>query len=78
MTIIVKHKKSQNHYILIGTGFGIYQSARPNALLSIFTTKEEDFFRLIAVSDRNGTIKWFESEDLTVVKIDGKKPQDLL
>ncbi|NER21045.1 MAG: hypothetical protein F6J86_01760 [Symploca sp. SIO1B1] len=77
MAIIVKHKESQNNYILLGTGFGIYKSSRPNAFFELLTIDEQEHFRLVAVADHHGEIKWFYSKDLTVIEIDGRHPSEL-
>ncbi len=79
MAIIVQHKQSHNNYILLGTGFGIYKSSRPSFLFkNLFPVEEQKDFDLVAVSDRNGNIKWFYSEELVVVEVDGERPSQLL
>ena len=80
MATIVQHKESQNHYIFLGTGFGIYKASRsgPGAFASILPIEEQDHFRLVAVADRHGNIKWFHSEDLTVIEVEGLHPSELI
>lgn len=78
MAIIVRHKESEQRYVLIGTGFGMYKASRQNRFFDIFVHEEEGHAHLVAVSDRTGRIKWFYSQDLTVEEIDGKKPSEYL
>ncbi|ERT09704.1 hypothetical protein M595_0327 [Lyngbya aestuarii BL J] len=78
MATIVEHQKSGKRYIVMGTGFGIYKSARNNAFFEWAVVEEEDNYHLVAVCDRKGKIKWFYSDDLVVVEVDGKPPEDLL
>lgn len=78
MATIVEHQKSGNRYILVGTGFGIYKSTRSGSGLSLTAVEEENHFHLVAVCDRKGEIKWFYSDDLIVLEIDGERPADLL
>ncbi len=78
MAILVEHKKSQNRYILLGTGFSIYKSARNNPVWELIQTEEEDDVNLVAVCDHTGEIKWFYSEDLIVIEVDGVQPYDLI
>lgn len=78
MAIIVEHKKSRNRYILVGTGFGIYKSSRNNTAWELIKMEEEDHLHLVAACDHNGEIKWFYSEDLIVIEVDGALPDDLI
>ena len=78
MVIIVQHKQSQKNYIFLGTGFGIYKSSRPGAFSNLLPIDEQEHFRLVAVTDNQGEIKWFYSEDLTVIEIDGQQPSELI
>ncbi len=78
MATIVEHKETGKRYIVMGTGFGIYKSARNNAFFQWAVVEEEDNYHLVAVCDRKGNIKWFYSEDLVVVEVDGGKPSDLV
>lgn len=78
MATIVEHKETGKRYIVMGTGFGVYKSARNNAFFQWAVMEEEDNYHLVAVCDRKGNIKWFYSEDLVVVEVDGGKPSDLV
>lgn len=78
MATIVEHLKSGNRYILMGTGFGIYKSSRSGSGLNLTAVEEENHFHLVAVCDRQGEIRWFYSDDLVVLEVDGVRPEDLL
>jgi hypothetical protein len=78
MATIVEHQESGKRYILMGTGFSIYKSSRSSPPWNLTAIEEEDHYHLVAVCDRKGKIKWFYSEDLVVVEVDGGKPSDLV
>jgi len=67
------------HYVLIGTGYGAYKSARSSLFGGdLFPTEEEGEIPTAAVSDQSGNIHWFLTEKLRVVEIDGVKPNNIL
>ncbi len=79
MATIVRHKATDATYILVGTGFGAYQSARPGRFLGdLMPTEDSGQIEMVAVCDENGRLFWARSEDVYVVEIDGKRPSELL
>ena len=79
MATIVKLKESDRHAILIGVGYGIYKSTRPGLFFgNLVPEEQEGESQMAAVSTSTGDILWCRSEDLTVISVDGSKPEDLL
>ena len=79
MTIIVKHLKTGNEYLLIGTGFSSSQSLnlpflRGNPVIE----KDSIVNQMVALCDQNGKIFWVFSAEVIVTEIDGKNPSELL
>ena len=73
MATIVLHKPSGNHYVLLGTGYGAYQSYRPSVLGGdLFPHEQSGEIPVAAVSDEFGEIHWFLTMELQVVEIDGE------
>ncbi|NBI30546.1 hypothetical protein [Chengkuizengella marina] len=73
MATIVLHKPSNKKYIFLGTGFGAYKSSRSSFLGGdLFPSEEEGEYPVASVSDEFGQVKWVYTEDLQVLKIDGK------
>ena len=79
MAIIVRHRETNEVYALIGTGYGAYKAARPSFFGgNLFPHEEEGEIPVAAVSNENGDIQWFYTEDLQVIEIDGIKLKELL
>ena len=66
MATIVKHIQSGHRYILLGTGYGAFQSDHYR-----FFSEREGQIEAAAVCDNQGTIEWFNTYDLQVLEIDG-------
>ena len=72
MASIVLHKPSQTRYLLLGTGFGAYQSERSSFWGGdLFPHKTSGEIPVAAVCDAQGTIHWFLTEELQVIEING-------
>lgn len=78
MATIVLHRKSGRRFVLLGTGFGAYKSARPSVFGgNLFPREEEGRMPLAAVCDKNGLIEWFYTDELIVEEVDGQKVADI-
>lgn len=78
MAIIVKHKKTGEEYVLLGTGYGAFKASRPGLIGgSLFPEEEEGTYHMLAVSDFTGNIHWFEDEAFQVTEVDGIKLKEL-
>lgn len=77
MAIIVKHKATQEEYILLGTGFGAYKASKPGLIGgSLFPDEEEGTYTMMTVSDYNGNIHWMKDTEFLVIEIDGIKMKE--
>jgi hypothetical protein len=75
MVTIVETKKTHKRYILIGTGYGEYESATPGVFLgNLAPTINHGSTKLVCVCDKLGTIDWLPSDAVTVIEVDGKSP----
>jgi len=75
MATIVKIKGSDRHGILVGVGYGMFKSARPNAFFGdLLPSEKEGSSQMAAVSSASGEILWCESGKLEIVSIEGKPP----
>jgi hypothetical protein len=71
--IIVRNLHNDRRYLVIGTGFGEWQSARPSRLFGdVAPVSDHGDSRMICVCDRSGTIGWLKSDDVVVETVDGK------
>lgn len=79
MPIVVLHKPTEKHYILVGTSYSYFKDSRPSAFGgTLFPHEEEGEFEMAAVCDENGKITWLESRELIVIGIDKFSPSEIL
>lgn len=79
MATIVEHVTSGKTYALIGTGFGAFQSKKPNWLLGdLMADTSEGQYAMACVCDKRGEIFWIDSTKLVVKSVDGESPENLL
>ena len=73
MAIIVEHLKSKEKFILLGSGYGSYSSSTG----TIGGYNEGTKTRL-CVSKGDGSVWWVNDEDVQVISVDGKRPDEIL
>ena len=79
MATIVKLKNSDKHAVLVGVGYGMFKSARPNAFFGdLLPSEKSGESQMAAVSTASGDILWCSSSDLTIISIDGESPRKQL
>jgi hypothetical protein len=79
MTIIVKHKKTGNEYILLGmNGEGDRNSLPSRFFNDLFTKEAAENICLVALCDARGNIFLSGANELIVTEIDGQKPSEIL
>ena len=79
MAIIVEKIESGERYILVGTGFAAYESARPSVIFgNLLPSEKQGTSGMVAVCDSEGNISWIEHQALRVVEIGGFKPGEIL
>ena len=77
MATIVKNIDSDETYILLGSGYGMYQSKKPNWLLGdLLADTKSGSAKLLCACDQNGIIVWLKPAKFRVISIDGKKPSE--
>ena len=79
MTAVVEEKKTGERYVLLGTGFGAYQSMKEGIFFGdLLPDIDKGQFAMVCVSNGDGKIGWFKSHEVRVITIDGRSPGDLL
>lgn len=75
---IVKHMNGKR-YVLVGTGFGAFQSKKPNWLLGdLMADTTEGQHTMACVCDKGGRMYWVESNQIVVESVDGHSPREVL
>lgn len=70
MATIVRDITNDTKYVLLGSGFGVFQSKKPNWFLgNLMADTEEGQYALICVSDSQGEIGWMESRNAEVISV---------
>ncbi len=79
MAIVVVHKATGRHYILIGTGYSFYKDSRPSFLGGVlFPHEDEGEAMCAAICDEKGTISWAQTSELEVIEVNGVKVREIL
>ena len=79
MPTIVVHNKTQEQYIVIGTGLGAYQMFKRSRLTGLVVGPgERHEIADIAVSNATGEIVWLSADEVTVLTVDGESPASIL
>ncbi len=77
MATIVKHQRTGAKYILLGSGFGAYQSKKPNWFFGdMMADTSEGQYAMVCVCDKDGMIGWLESSQVVVESVDEKSVRD--
>ena len=78
MAVIVKHERSGDQFILLGTGFGAFKATKLNWFFgNMMADESAGEHSVVAVCNAAGEIGWFGSDELTVVSIDGAPPNQI-
>ena len=73
MVTTVIYQPTGKRYILLGTGFGAYQSKKPNWFFGdMIADTAEGQYAMVCVCNRSGTIGWIYSSEVVVESIDGQ------
>jgi hypothetical protein len=72
MAIIAKLKASGTRVIVIGTGYGAFESARASRIFGdLLPSYRSGRLGMIAVATKNGEVSWCPSHEIEIVEIDG-------
>ena len=74
MAVIVRYEPTGVKYFLIGTGHGAYASAVGSRLMR---SEKQGAVSVVVVCDGDGKLHWVDSDDITVLSVDGRAPSDL-
>ena len=78
MATIVKHNATGKNYCLLGTGFGVFQSSKPNMFLgNLMADVKEGQFAMVCVCNSAGKTYWIDADDITVLNVDGQNVGEL-
>ncbi len=78
MATVVEHNQTGKRYYLLGAGFGVFQSSKPNMFLgNLMADVEDGEYALVCVCNSQGEILWLDATQVTVVSIDGQTLQEL-
>ena len=79
MATIVRHVDTGTRYVLLGAGFGAFQSKKPNWFLGdLMADTTEGQYAMSCVCDNSGNIYWVDSTHLQVESVDGKSAYEIL
>ncbi|MBS4021335.1 MAG: hypothetical protein KGZ79_02780 [Dethiobacter sp.] len=78
MATIVEHEGTGKRYVLVGTGFGAFKASRPSFFGgNLFSHEDEGQIPIAAVCDKKGIIRWFLTDELKVIAIDGESVESI-
>jgi hypothetical protein len=76
---IVKHTETGERLVLIGAGFGAYQSKKPHAFFGDWVADTESgSHEVVCVCNSDGLIGWMYSNEVNVISVDGTPIRDLI
>lgn len=79
MATIIEHRETGKQYVLLGTGFGLYESKKPHWLLGdVGSEINNGRVEAVFCCDGNGKVEWFPAKQIRVVSVDGQAPDSLL
>jgi hypothetical protein len=79
MAIIAKLKASGARVIVIGTGYGAFESARASRIFGdLLPSYQSGRLGMVAVATKNGEVSWCPSHEIEIVEIDGIAVDSLL
>ena len=76
MATIVMHTETETNYVLLGTGYGVWATAKPGAFG--FADTKNGLESMAFVCNANGEIGGFRPDELVVVSIDGQAVSEVL
>jgi hypothetical protein len=79
MAILVRHKKTNGRFAVLGANFTMWKTARGSALFGdLFPVERQGAARVLTVCGADGVIQFGDADEFVVEAIDGRSPQDLL
>lgn len=76
---IVQHKTTGKRFVLLGAGFGAYQSKKPNWFFGdLMADTDEGQYLMVCVCNEHGEVGWLKSSTVKVVSVGGCSVEELL
>ena len=78
MATFVEDTRNSVQFVLIGSGFGAYQSTKPHWFFGdAHISTEEGSCAMVCVCNCEGKIGWLDSSHVVVVSVDGEPVESL-
>lgn len=78
MPTFIQHIPTGHHFVLIGSGYGVWATARPSRALDLIIRENRGDAHILHVCDAQGRIQWLKPQDCRVVSVDGLTPAEAL
>jgi hypothetical protein len=79
MAVIVADKGSAERFVLLGTGYGAFESSRPDLFFgNLMPNEKSGSISVVAVCNADGEIGWVPPESVEVIEVDGKPLSEIL
>jgi hypothetical protein len=78
MPTIVKHLTTGHHYVMLGTGYGIWATARPSRASELIIRENKGEAHILHVCDKLGRVLWLRPQEVEIISIDGQAPAEAL
>ena len=79
MAIIVEHRESGERFVVLGAGYGMWASARPNRVFGdLFANDQSGTQEGVCVSDAAGNIGWLSPREVKLVRVGGASPAEAI
>lgn len=78
MPTLIQHIPTGHHFVLIGTGYGVWATARQSRGFEFIIRENQGEAHVLHVCDAQGRIQWLKPEDCKVVSVDGLTPAEAL
>jgi hypothetical protein len=78
MPTLIQHIPTGHHFVLIGTGYGVWATARQSRGFDFIIRENQGEAHVLHVCDAQGRIQWLKPQDCRVVSVDGLTPAEAL
>lgn len=79
MATIIEHIASKRRYVLVGAGFGTWDTSVAGRFLGAGNPQRDSGTQsMLALADGSGVVAWFASDQVRILSVDGKTPEQLL
>lgn len=76
---VVQHQQSGVYYLLLGTGFGAFATARPGLIMgNQMPIEKRGEYAMVCLCDATGAIGWMPSDAVKVLQVHGQTLNEAL